>query len=571
MRTRGSDRRPGRGDGRWCGGGHRTSVGAAPKRALGAGCVVAVRPLRRTAESCGRPVRPVGAVRPFQVRLRTPVALALACALFQVAELGSWVAVTIRAEANGGVREASAVLVAELVPAALVALLIGRLVRPANAVRILVLGLAGMTAGLGGAAVAVAVGGSTGRWGLYACAVLASMATVVVRPALGATVAATVLDPRRRGAFQALLSWIGGGAMLAGPVVTGAAVAGGAPEAAFVVFAAATAIAACCVLAVPHRRRGASGPVPVTPRRMGGVVQRVRSQRGVPALLTLLAVEGMLIGALDLLIVVLPGSGADPAYYATALGGGALAGGAVAGILSRRGHLAVAAGIAGAVAGGAVAGLAPAAVVWVLLGVLAIAGAALAALRGLGHALLQVLSPAVLAGPAFAALEGLDMVMLLVGVLVVPVAITLLGVPGAVLLLGAASLAAVLCCLRSLVLAERLALERAARVVALSGHPLLRDVDVTVVENLAAWARVVRSEHGTGPATTHLEVSAGPGTSVRVPLDLVRELLRVSSPAEHPPAQEHEPEHGRHQVRHHQDGQLQQPTRIGGGGVQQRQ
>ena len=65
-----------------------------------------------------------------------------------VAELGAWVALTAYAYTAGGVREASAVMVAQLVPATAFALAVGAFIRRYGAGAVLKWGLASQSAAM---------------------------------------------------------------------------------------------------------------------------------------------------------------------------------------------------------------------------------------------------------------------------------------------------------------------------------------------------------------------------------------------------------------------------------------
>lgn len=85
--------------------------------------------------------------------------LIVAFACFRIAELGAWISVTTLAYSFGGVDEAGAVMVAQLAPAALAALVVHRLADHWGAQRVHVVGLvvqAGALALVGGLAAASA-------------------------------------------------------------------------------------------------------------------------------------------------------------------------------------------------------------------------------------------------------------------------------------------------------------------------------------------------------------------------------------------------------------------------------
>ena len=128
--------------------------------------------------------------------VRVRCALCLAVAGFRLAELAVWIALTAYAYTAGGVREASAVTVAELVPATAFALAVGRLIRRHGATSVLRWGLAAQSARMLVAAVFLHQGVNIGA---FLAAIITASAVTTTRPAQSTAVPSLVDGPDERG------------------------------------------------------------------------------------------------------------------------------------------------------------------------------------------------------------------------------------------------------------------------------------------------------------------------------------------------------------------------------------
>jgi len=133
--------------------------------------------------------------------------------------MGGWIALTTIAFRTGGVDEASRLLVAELLPSALVALSIGMLISRGHHQGP---GVAGVAEAIGFAAIAVSLAaGVTGPW-LYVGAVIASVCMVAIRPSVAAALPTLVSEPSELTAANVVIGWVTAAAAMVGPLIVAA-------------------------------------------------------------------------------------------------------------------------------------------------------------------------------------------------------------------------------------------------------------------------------------------------------------------------------------------------------------
>jgi hypothetical protein len=380
-------------------------------------------------------------------------------ALFILTEYSVWVAMLVFAYAHGGATTAALVALAQLVPAAAVAPWTAAAADRSPA-GLLAGGYLIQAAAMAATAVAVLSGAVIAA---YAAAVVAATAVTTTRPAQSVLMPAVAATPDQLTAANVVVGWAEAAGLTVAGLLTGVLIWLGGPGSVFAACAGLGAGAALLVArlrpAAPARgepaRAGEPAAAPAGPagaaRPAGGlrpVITAVRQPR-LRLVLALLAADAIVMGALDLLFVVLAigvlgRSQAWAGYLNAASGvGGMVAAGASAVLVGRRlGGPVLAAAV---VISGALAALA--------LGVGVAGTVALLAAAGAGHAVLDVASrtllqrsvPPRLTGRVFGVVEGLTMAGLALGALLVPALmdlggsrLALLGV-AAVLPLGALS------------------------------------------------------------------------------------------------------------------------------------
>jgi MFS family permease len=260
--------------------------------------------------------------------------------LFKTSEYGSWIAITIFANARGGVSEAAAVLVVQLVPATAMAVWTGSLQSRFTPRQLLVGGLVAQAAGL--FAVAGAIQASASGGVIYVAAVVAATAMVTTRPMISALLPAFAEEPRSLTRAHVILGWLDSAAGVVGPLVTAACLLSHDATYSFVVFAAMSLVGA--VIATV-----ASRPADVTAEfdsdepaaNLVAIWRQILRSAGSRGPLLLLAVQALTVGCLDLLIVVVAthvGAGTSGAgWFGAALGVGAVIGASgCVGLIGRR-------------------------------------------------------------------------------------------------------------------------------------------------------------------------------------------------------------------------------------------
>ena len=315
----------------------------------------------------------------FRAALRNPELrrVGMAYALFAAAEFGVWIALLVYAYGHGGATAGMVMALVQLVPCVLFSPFFGAVAdryRPAQVLR-----LGYLLQALSMAAVAVAIATGAPAAVVFVLAPLTALSLTVTRPPQAALLPAVVRTADELTAANVMTGWTDGAASLAGPAVAGVLMAWRGPELAIAAMAAMSAVALVLMLGVAgpaaavsdgtaasdagdddadadtgvDRVTGeATGSPPDGASGLGALMAAARANLRIAAatpqlrvLLTLHTFYFVLIGALDLLCVVLavellhmgPGG---PGFLNAALGAGALLAGFVTAFLVGRRHLA---------------------------------------------------------------------------------------------------------------------------------------------------------------------------------------------------------------------------------------
>jgi MFS family permease len=355
----------------------------------------------------------------------------LAFAFFNGAEWAVWIAMLVYAYEQGGAIEAGIVAFVQLVPAGLFAPVASRLADRYRPSRVLMLGYIGQAVAMGVTG-ALLLGGAPSPL-VYGFAAVAATLVTLTRPTQAALLPGLARSPEELTASNVISGWIESASMLAAPAAAGVLLAVGSPGGVFVTMAALTLVGASAVLPV------AGPPAAAQPADEPNDDERVRTPR---LLLGLLGTQYILIGALDVLFVVLAigvldlgGSGAG--YLNAAFGAGGTLGIAATVALVGRRHISL------PLAVGALAF----SLAFILIGIwpsvggtfalLVLAGAGRSLLDVAGRTLLQRSVPAHFVSRMFGLLEGLSMAGLALGSVLVPVLVELGGPRAALITLGA--------------------------------------------------------------------------------------------------------------------------------------
>src|SRR4051794_27615364 len=259
---------------------------------------------------------------------------------FNAAEWGVWIAMLVYAYERGGATTAGIVAVVQLVPAALFAPVAASLVDRHPVAKVLAAGYAAQAAAMSATAAVLLGGGPPGA--AYALAAAAATAVTVTRPAPAALTPSLARTPQEVTAANVVSGWIESLSVLGAPALAGVLLGVGGAGTVFAVMAGFALAAALLVL--PVRGPAPAGGTPVLAGTLDGL-RVVAREPGPRALVWLLGVESLAIGALDVLYVVLAvgvlgRSGSTAGYLNAAFGAGGVAGIAVPAPLVGRRRLA---------------------------------------------------------------------------------------------------------------------------------------------------------------------------------------------------------------------------------------
>jgi MFS family permease len=361
--------------------------------------------------------------------------------LFSAQEYAVWVAVTIYAYESGGANEAGAVLVAQLVPAALfapVAATFGDRIRRDRALRAGY--LIQMTA-CGGLALAMWSGPPMI---VYAVAVVASSAVTLTRPVHNAILPQLAETPEQLTAANASTSMVEGLGVLVGPGFVALTLDALGFTGVLAVMAVAMLVAALCATRLRSlgdpESAGAPAPASLVRDAMDGV-RELRREPGATLLLLVGGAQYFLIGMLDVLYAVLAiellGVGSSGVgLLSSTFGVGALVGAAGAVALAGRGRLSAAMSLSLSVCGLALALTGSAGSLGPVLALIFACGAARSVFDVAARTLLQRSVRDEVLARVFGLQEALLMLGLAAGSAAVPILAGTFGDQGAVVAAG---------------------------------------------------------------------------------------------------------------------------------------
>jgi MFS family permease len=377
----------------------------------------------------------------FAALARNPSLLKIQLAFlgFNAVEYGTWIAILLYAYQATGPTSVGVVALVQLIPSAIVAPVAASLGDRIRRDRFLLVGYLVQTLAMG--LVGVAMLRELDPVVVYALACVEAATLTMTRPAQGALLPSLARTPEELTAANGFSSVAEGAGVLLGPLGAAVILASSTPAAVFVAGTIVLAVAA--LLAVTVHEGGVEAPAEEEPA--GSALEGFRllaRQRGPRLLVGLLSSRMILIGALDVLFVLMAlelfdtgESGAG--ILNAALGAGGMLGGAVTlGLVGRR-RLGPAL-VLGAVSFGAclaAIGIIPSPVA--APAVIAVSAVGLSLMDATGRTLLQRVVADETLARVFGVLEGLAMAALGVGSIVVPALVAWLGLEGAIVALGA--------------------------------------------------------------------------------------------------------------------------------------
>lgn len=413
----------------------------------------------------------------------------LAFFAFSVAEWACWVAVLVWAYDRAGVGAASVISVVQLLPAVLVAPFAATLGDRLRRGVALAVGYAAQATSMLGTGLLLAVDAP-----FVAVATGATVVTCTItltRPVHNAVLPALASTPGELVAGNAFTSTAEGLGAFVGPLVCGLVIVDGGPGAVVAGFGAVMLVAAMVVLGV------STGAPPVADRPSDGTVRQalggLRELRREPAaavLVGMVAGQYVVVGAMDILLLVLALDvlGTDtsgPGLLASALGVGGILGGLATMLLVGRRRLGPALAV-GLLATGAPLALLPltrmAPVVAVLL---AVSGAGKALFDVGARTLLQRVVPDRVLARVFGVQEAAMTAAIATGAALAPAAVSVLGRSGALLATGALLPVSGLVAWRWLARLDVLAPAVGPHLGLLARVPMLRAASPPLLEQLA--------------------------------------------------------------------------------------
>jgi MFS family permease len=465
----------------------------------------------------GRRLRAFGSLAGNTALLRVLAAYLL----FILTEYAVWIAMLVFAYNRGGTTVAGLVAVAQLAPAAVVAPVASAVADRRSPMVLLAGGYLVQAAAMAGTAAAIGAGSPVAA---YAAAVIASTAVTTTRPAQSALIPSLAATPDQLTAANVVAGWLEAAGAAAAGLLVGVLISLAGVGSVFAVCAGLGLAAALLVTGRGWAGRvaGLAGAEQSTEepaaRAAEGLRLAVRQPR-LRLMLALLTADAVVVGALDLLVVILALTvlGRPPGwagYLEFAFGVGAVLAATVSAVLVGRRLggpiLAAALTFSGALA--AVA-FGPGLAGTVML--LAVAGAGHCLLVVATRTLLQRSVPPRLIGRIFGVLEGFTMAGLALGALLVPGLAHLGGSRLAVLGVAAVLPLAALAGGRAVFRLDAGTAVPVVEIALLRSLPLFAELPAPALEGLAAALRPVELSAGAvlirqgDPGDAYFAIAAG--------------------------------------------------------------
>lgn len=400
---------------------------------------------------------------PVKAALRNPALRRVLTAYFAsiISEWALWCGLLVYAYEHSGKTVAGLVSISLFLPGALLAPMAGAAADGPRPNRVLALVYVGQAIGLSIATLAASLDGPLVAVVFPAGCALALI--TYIRPCFSVVIPGLVTSTGELTAANLLAGYCDSSAVLIGPLAASALIALNGPTLVLAVCAALAVLGATVTMPLIRLDPDPALAPPAHgehPSRVGALVDGIRAlgeRKGALQLMVVLAGQYLLIGALDLITVVLAveefGLGSSgPGILVAAFGAGAVLGGLSATVLVARKRLAPLLLLALLVMSSSFALLGGVATFTVALIVLPAAGLSRALLDVTGRMLMQRVAPQQALASIFAVGESLALIGCAIGSIVAQVVIAMAGVRAALMLIG--GLLALLLLLTSRRLAE---------------------------------------------------------------------------------------------------------------------
>lgn len=347
------------------------------------------------------------------------------------------------------------------------------------------------------AVAAVAVWADAPAWGVYAMAVIVTVASTAFHPAEAALLPELARTPEELTAANVASGTLANAAGLAGPALGGILYAATNAGTVFLVTAATFLVSAALLAALPRERResegGAGEPAGVVRDALAGFAT-VGADGRLRAIVGIYAASALTWGALSVIVVVLALEDLDlgdagPGYLLGAISIGGLIGGAVAAVLAGTRRLAGALGLGTLVWGLPLVAIAAVLEPWMALAALALIGIGEAVLEVATMTLLQRAAPDEVRARVFGVLESLTVGAIAIGGALAAPMLSALGTRGALLVTGLALPALALLLMPRLRAIDRAAAIPEAEIALLRSTSIFAPLPPPVIEGLAARLR----------------------------------------------------------------------------------
>ena len=369
---------------------------------------------------------------------------AAALGLYRLAEFGPWVAMLVYAYSEGGATATGVVSLVLLAPTAITAPFAGPLIDRYGASRVLVGAYVAQAVAMGATAASLLAGAPAPV--SYALGALTAMCLVVTHPAHAVVSPGIARTAGELVALNAVTGWILSIGLVVAPACAGLILAVSTPGAVYAAGALCVLAAAVLVLplrdVVPPLANDAEASVSGAFRELEEGARELARAPAPREVVIVLAATFLMVGALDVLIVVLAVGSLDigesgAGYLTAAHGAGAVLGAATSLALVGRSRLVPVMLGAALVGAGAFIVLGLSISIGVAFAVAAVTGISRSLLEVSGQTLLQRVTSTAILARVFAFKEGLAMAAWGAGSLCVPIVMAFSGVRGALFFTGA--------------------------------------------------------------------------------------------------------------------------------------